>query len=58
MYQQGRGRVVGRVMAVTAEEAEASGDVLIAPMLVYSHPALALFDSEATNCFISSCYVA
>ena len=43
---------------MTAEEAEASGEVLINPVLVYSHPTLALFDSGATNCFISSRYVA
>ena len=45
-------------MAVTVEEAEESGDVIIATVLVYAHPALAFFDSGATNCFISSRYVA
>ena len=46
------------MMAVTVEEAEESGDVIIATVLVYAHPALALFDSSSTNCFISSRYVA
>ena len=46
------------MMAVTVEEAEESDDVIIVIVSVYLHPALVLFDSGATNCFISSRYVA
>jgi hypothetical protein len=43
---------------VTAEEAQQSQDVVLGMFLTNSHPAIILFDSEASHFFISSKFVA
>jgi len=52
----GRGR--GQAYNLTAEEAEASGEVVAGTILVYSVSVLSLFDSDASHYFISSRFTA
>jgi hypothetical protein len=43
---------------VTIEEAQQAQDVVLGMFLASSHPAIVLFDSEASHSFISSTFVA
>ena len=43
---------------MTAEEAEAATDVITGMVSVHSFPALAMFDSGASHCFVSARFVA
>jgi len=52
----GRGR--GRAYNLTAEEAQASGEVVTGKIMVHSKPVLALFDSGASHCYISDNFIA
>jgi len=52
----GRGR--GQAYNLTAEEADASGEVVAGTILVHSVLILSLFDSGASYCFISSRFIA
>ena len=47
----------GQAYNLTLEEAEASEEVWAGKILVHSNPVLALFDSSASHCFISSKFV-
>ena len=51
----GHGR--GQAHNLTAEEGEATGDVVAGKITILSTPVLALFDSGASRCFISSRFV-
>jgi predicted aspartyl protease len=53
----GAGRGRGQAYNLTAKEGEASGDVMAGNILVHSISVLALFDSGASHCFISSNFV-
>jgi len=45
------------VLALTIDQADASGEVVISIILVHSALAHVLFDSGATHCFISSQFI-
>jgi len=56
-----RPRVVrgkGQAYNLTAEEAEASDEVVAGNILVYSIPVLSLFNSGASHCFLSNTFTA
>jgi hypothetical protein len=48
----------GRVNHMTSEEAQQAPDVVLSMFLASSHPTTILFDSGASQSFISSCFVA
>jgi hypothetical protein len=48
----------GKVNHVTSEEAQQAQDVILGMFFASSHPATVLFDSGASNSFISSSFVA
>ena len=48
----------GQAYNLTAEEAEASGEVVVSIILVHSVPVLSFFNSGASHCFISSRFIA
>jgi hypothetical protein len=48
----------GKVNHVTSEEAQQAQDVILGMFLTSSHPAIVLFDSEASHSFISSSFMA
>ena len=54
----GTGREKGQTYNLTAEESEASGEVVADKILVHSISVLSLFDSGASHYFISSRFTA
>jgi len=55
MAGAGRGR--GQAFNLTAEEAEASEEVVVGTILVHSVPVISLFDSGASQSYISTSFV-
>ena len=51
----GRGR--GQAFNLTAEQAEASEEVVAGTILVHSIPVVSLFDSGASHCYVSTRFV-
>jgi len=51
-------RGMGQTYNLTAEEAETSEEVITGKIMVHSKPFLALFDADASHCFISNSFLA
>jgi hypothetical protein len=49
--------IYGKVNHVITEEAQQAQDIVLGMFLTSSHPAIVLFDSEASHSFISSSFV-
>jgi len=53
----GAGRRRGQAFNLTAEEAEASEEVVVGTILIHSVPVISLFESGASYCYISTSFI-